>query len=109
MDASNPRPERERAPRSDRFRTMDVAHLAVRRADIGDASVLERTTQLGFESYRSWARPGWRPPDQRLEIRGIRERLKRPDAWCLVALEPGGEPAGPVGFFAPPGRGPPYA
>ena len=88
---------------------MDVADLAFRRAGIDDAPALARTTQLGFESYRSWAPRGWRPPDHRLEIRGIRERLRRPDVWCLVALEPGGEPAGHVGFLAAAEREPPYA
>jgi GNAT superfamily N-acetyltransferase len=88
---------------------MEVADLAFRRAGIEDAAALARTTQLGFESYRSWAPDGWRPPDHRLEIRGIRERLKRPDVWCLVAVEPGGEPAGHVGFIAAAGREPPYA
>jgi GNAT superfamily N-acetyltransferase len=87
---------------------MDVADLAFRRAGIDDAPALARTTQLGFESYRAWAPRGWRPPDHRLEIRGIRERLKRPDVWCLVALEPGGEPAGHVGFIAAAEREPPY-
>jgi GNAT superfamily N-acetyltransferase len=77
---------------------MDLADLAFRPASIDDAPALARTTQLGFESYRSWAHPGWRPPDHRLEIRGIRERLRRPDTWCLVALEPGGEHAGHVGL-----------
>jgi GNAT superfamily N-acetyltransferase len=88
---------------------MEVADLAFRQARIEDAPALARTTQLGFQSYRAWAHPGWRPPDHRLEVRGIRERLKRPDAWCLVAVEPDGEPAGHVGFMAAGEREPPYA
>jgi GNAT superfamily N-acetyltransferase len=88
---------------------MQVADLVVRRAELGDAPALARTTQLGFESYRAWTPPGWRPPDHRLELRGIRERLRRADTWCLIALEPSGEPAGHVGFQAARHREPPYA
>jgi GNAT superfamily N-acetyltransferase len=88
---------------------MEIADLVIRRADIADAPALARTTRLGFESYRAWTHPGWRPPDHRLELRGIRERLRRADTWCLIALEPGGEAAGHVGFQAASHREPPYA
>jgi GNAT superfamily N-acetyltransferase len=86
-----------------------MSRLRVRRAVIDDVLALARTTQLGFESYRAWAHPGWRPPDHRLEIRGIRERLRRADTWCVMAVEPGGEPAGHVGFLPASDRSPPYA
>jgi GNAT superfamily N-acetyltransferase len=65
-----------------------------------DAAALAETTRQGFETYRGWAHPGWRPPPQGLELRGIRERLSLEDCWCVIALAPGGEPAGHVGFVA---------
>ena len=86
---------------------MEAAALEIRRAGPDDAAALARTTQLGFESYREWAPRAWRPPDHRLELRGIRERLRRADAWCVVAVEPGGEPAGHVGFMPAAEREPP--
>jgi GNAT superfamily N-acetyltransferase len=88
---------------------VDVADLVIRRAGIDDTPALARTARLGFESYRAWTHPGWRPPDPRLELRGIRERLRRADTWCLIALEPGGEAAGHVGLQAAASREPPYA
>jgi GNAT superfamily N-acetyltransferase len=88
---------------------MDVGDLLIRRADLDDALALARTTRLGFESYRAWTHPGWRPPDHRLEVRGIRERLRRPDTWCLIAIEPSGEPAGHVSFLAASDREAPHA
>src|SRR4051812_40874104 len=97
MTVSNPHPE------------LEFDRLHVRRAVADDVLALARTTQLGFESYRAWAQPGWRPPDHRLEIRGIRERLRRADPWCLLAIDPDGEPAGHVGFLAATDRDPPHA
>jgi GNAT superfamily N-acetyltransferase len=88
---------------------MDVADLAFRSARVEDAPELARTTQLGFESYRAWTHAGWKPPEHRLEIWGIRERLRRPGTWCLVALEPGGEHAGHVGFQPASDRERPHA
>jgi hypothetical protein len=55
----------------------DASTLDIRIAVPDDAQALASTTRLGFESYRAWAHPGWRPPDHRLELRGIRERLRR--------------------------------
>ena len=88
---------------------MQAVDLELRRAGVDDAPALARTTQIGFESYRAWTPRGWRPPDHRLELRGIRERLRRDDAWCLIAVAPGGEPAGHVAFLAATEREPPRA
>lgn len=89
--------------------SVQAVDLELRRAGVDDAAALARTTQLGFESYRAWAHPGWRPPDHRLELRGIRERLRRDDAWCMIAIDPEGEPAGHVALLAASEREPPHA
>jgi GNAT superfamily N-acetyltransferase len=77
---------------------QDVAALDIRLATPGDASDLAGTTRLGFESYREWAPPGWRPPPPALELRAIRERLKQSTTWCAMAVAGDGEPAGHVGI-----------
>lgn len=87
---------------------MGAAELNLRLAGECDAPALARTTQLGFESYRAWAHPHWRPPDHRLEVRGIRDRLRRPDTWCLLAHDEGGEAAGHVGVVPATERQSPY-
>jgi GNAT superfamily N-acetyltransferase len=76
----------------------DVATLDIRLATPNDAGALASTTRLGFESYRAWAPPGWRPPPRSLELRAIRERLKQPTTWCAMAVAGDGEPAGHVGL-----------
>ena len=55
--------------------------------------------RLGFETYRSFAPPGWDPPPAALERSRIAGRLPLPDAWCRIA-EAGGEPAGHVAILA---------
>jgi GNAT superfamily N-acetyltransferase len=77
---------------------VDAASLEIRLAGPGDAALLASTTRLGFESYRSWAPAGWRPPPRALELRAIRERLRAASTWCALALDPEGEPAGHVGI-----------
>jgi GNAT superfamily N-acetyltransferase len=77
---------------------VDVATLDIRIAVPDDAHELAGTTRLGFESYRSWAAPGWEPPPRALEIRSIRERLRVASTWCAMAIEPSGEQAGHVGI-----------
>ena len=77
---------------------MDAAALEIRVAVPEDAVALAETTRLGFETYREWAPAGWRPPPHSLEIRSIRERLRKPTTWCVMALDPEGEPAGHVGI-----------
>jgi ribosomal protein S18 acetylase RimI-like enzyme len=77
---------------------VDVSALDIRIAVPDDAAALAATTRLGFESYRSWAPLGWEPPPRTLEMRAIRERLRVSTTWCVIALAPGGEPAGHVGI-----------
>ena len=43
----------------------------------------------GFESYRSFAPPGWEPPDPQAELERLRVFLGSGDVWCLVAEEDG--------------------
>jgi GNAT superfamily N-acetyltransferase len=82
--------------------------LQLQLAGVDDAPALAETVREGFESYREWAPPDWRPPDHRLELRNIRERLGRPDAWCLMASDGAGTPAGHVAFLAAAEREPPH-
>src|SRR4029079_13239726 len=52
----------------------------------------------GFESYREWAPPDWRPPPRALELPAIRERLQESTTWCAMAVDGDGEAAGHVGI-----------
>ena len=52
----------------------------------------------GFESYRSFAPPGWEPPDPQAELKRLRAFLGNGEVWCLVA-EDGGEIAGHVAIM----------
>ena len=73
--------------------------VRVRRAALDDAPVLAETVARGFTGYRSWAPRGWDPPPPQLHLIGIRERLVRDDAWCLLAEEDDA-PAGHVALLS---------
>jgi GNAT superfamily N-acetyltransferase len=73
--------------------------LSFRAATMDDVSLLAENLRLGFETYRSFAPPGWDPPPAALERSRIAGRLPLPDAWCRIA-EAGGEPAGHVAILA---------
>jgi predicted N-acetyltransferase YhbS len=60
-----------------------------------DAVQIAAVLREGFEGYRSFAPPGWEPPDPGHELEKLRARLNSPEVWCLVAEE-NGEPAGHV-------------
>ena len=63
--------------------------ISLRPATAADADALAEVVGEGFESYRSFAPPGWEPPD-RLELAlGLVMRLPDPGWWCLVAEEGG--------------------
>jgi GNAT superfamily N-acetyltransferase len=70
--------------------------IMYRAASIEDVPVLAETTREGFETYTSFTRVGWAPPTVAFEQRRIAERLRRPDAWCLMAEDEGS----PVGHVA---------
>lgn len=76
-----------------------MSSITFRQASLDDAPALAQTLALGFASYRAWAPRGWEPPPPQLHLIGIRERLPREDAWCLLA-EDGGESAGHVALLA---------
>lgn len=71
------------------------AEISIRTATIADIDVLVDTLHQGFETYRSFAPPGWAPPPAALDRARIADRLPRPDAWCVMA-DDGGVPAGHV-------------
>jgi GNAT superfamily N-acetyltransferase len=73
--------------------------IRYRSASRDDAPALAHTLHLGFASYREWAPRGWVPPPPQLHLIGIRERLPREDAWCLLA-EDESEPAGHVALLS---------
>lgn len=77
----------------------DLGRLTFRAGTPGDAPVLAEAVAAGFEGYRAWARPGWRPPDEASPhgIRELRERLMAPGAWSRLALD-GGRVVGHVLF-----------
>jgi RimJ/RimL family protein N-acetyltransferase len=59
----------------------------IRRVEPDDAAAVANLVEQGFETYRSFAPPDWRPPPQR--VAGYRERVARPGNWGLVAEEHG--------------------
>ena len=76
----------------------------LRRAGPEDAEVISETLQIGFDGYRAFAPPGWRPPDARSEneIARVRVRLAEPTTWAMIA-EDGGLVAGHAGYVPQPG------
>jgi GNAT superfamily N-acetyltransferase len=72
-----------------------AAPVTLRVARPSDAETMARTSHLGFQTYRAFGPAGWSPPP--LETDGIRERLRQPRTWALLA-EIAGEPAGHVAF-----------
>ena len=67
----------------------------LRRATVEDAEAIAETAQLGFASFRAWAGPAYDPPPAALELQQVREGLRRPSVWAMIAFS-GGEPAGHV-------------
>jgi GNAT superfamily N-acetyltransferase len=63
-----------------------------------DAERLAAVQLEGFESYRSFAPPGWDPPDPWEELDRMREHLGEPEVWCLIA-EQDGDVVGQVAFM----------
>jgi GNAT superfamily N-acetyltransferase len=64
-----------------------------------DAGAMARTMHLGFATYRSFAPAGWALTWSVDDEAGwVRERLRSPGAWGLLA-EVAGEPAGHVALL----------
>jgi GNAT superfamily N-acetyltransferase len=72
----------------------------LRRATAGDAAVMAESVAIGFDGYREFAPPGWRPPDVQtaVELARMRARLEDEDTWAEIA-EDRGLVAGHLGFF----------
>jgi GNAT superfamily N-acetyltransferase len=62
---------------------------SLRPAAPADAELIATVMNEGFETYRSFAPPGWAPPDVRDELDEFRGRLADPQVWCLLAEEDG--------------------
>lgn len=75
--------------------------IDTRRADQRDVDVLLAHVAVGFDSYRGFAPPGWRPPDVTADREQSRQLLEDPATWALLALARG-VAVGHVSFF--PGR-----
>jgi GNAT superfamily N-acetyltransferase len=56
-----------------------------------DTEAISETLQIGFDGYRAFAPPGWRPPDARSksELARVRARLLEPTTWAMLAEESG--------------------
>jgi GNAT superfamily N-acetyltransferase len=68
---------------------------SLRLATPADAAALAANVSEGFESYRSFAPPGWQPPPADGELVLMYEALGREDVWCMLA-ELDGQLAGHV-------------
>ena len=69
-----------------------------RTASPEDAPQVAAVLKEGFESYRSFAPPGWEPPTSNWDLTLLREQLGESDVWCLLA-ESDGAPAGHVSLM----------
>jgi GNAT superfamily N-acetyltransferase len=71
---------------------------SLRTAGSRDAERIVAVLTEGFGSYRSFAPPGWEPPDPQAELKRLRAFLGMEEVWCLVA-EDRGEIAGHVAMM----------
>ncbi len=62
---------------------------SLRPAVPGDAEQIAAVMAEGFGSYRSFAPPGWEPPDAEAELERFGRFLGSGVLWCLVAEEDG--------------------
>jgi GNAT superfamily N-acetyltransferase len=76
----------------------------LRAATPEDAEAMAETLQAGFDGYREFAPPGWRPPDTRsaVEVARMRARVGDPSTWTMLA-EDGTLVAGHGGYLPQPG------
>jgi GNAT superfamily N-acetyltransferase len=65
-----------------------------------DAAELTATVASGFDSYRAFAPPGWKPPEQVASVAATHARLATPGTWGLAARTQSGDPIGHVAFVA---------
>jgi GNAT superfamily N-acetyltransferase len=76
---------------------VGVAHR-LRPAVPADADAIAALTVEGFESYRSFAPPGWQPPPPTSEAARVRELLRQEGSWWVVA-DRGGAFGGHASFI----------
>jgi GNAT superfamily N-acetyltransferase len=81
--------------------------LTFREATAIDAPEMAETVGIGFDTYRSFAPPGWEPPPFAVEVAAIRSRMAGGDAWALLAREEDA-PAGHIALLADPTAGTAY-
>ena len=84
-----------------------AAGLTLLEATAADAPEMAETVGLGFDTYRSFAPPGWEPPPFAVEAAAIRSRMLGDDAWALLARD-GDTPAGHIALLADPAPGAVY-
>ena len=84
-----------------------AAGLTLLEATAADAPEMAETVGLGFDTYRSFAPPGWEPPPFAVEAAAIRSRMLGHDAWALLARD-GDTPAGHIALLADPAPGAVY-
>jgi GNAT superfamily N-acetyltransferase len=57
-------------------------------AEPADVAAIASIWAEAFEGYRSWAPSDWAPPaPTRADLTGLADALRRPDVWCLLALD----------------------
>ena len=84
-----------------------AAGLTLLEATAADAPEMAETVGLGFDTYRSFAPPGWEPPPFAVEAAAIRSRMLGDDALALLARD-GDTPAGHIALLADPAPGAVY-
>jgi GNAT superfamily N-acetyltransferase len=72
--------------------------FSFRQAGPGDVDAVGRAVAAGFEGYRAFAPPFWRPPGGAAEVRQVRALIDAGKWWCLLAEEDG-QLAGHVAFL----------
>jgi GNAT superfamily N-acetyltransferase len=71
--------------------------FSFRQAELEDAPAVGAGVAAGFEGYREFAPPFWRPPDAAAQVERVRRLIGQGRWWCLLA-EHGGELAGQASF-----------
>jgi GNAT superfamily N-acetyltransferase len=79
--------------------------IETRPATVADADAVIADVQAGFDSYKSFAPSGWRPPPFAERREMVAELLADADTWALLALADG-RPVGHVSFYPARERGP---
>ena len=81
--------------------------LTFREATAVDAPEMAETVGIGFDTYRAFARSGWKPPPFAVEVAAIRSHMAGVDAWALLARDDDA-PAGHIALLADPEPGTAY-